>query len=240
MSEYERYQPISNNRVPLRGCLDTLALGLLLLISGAVLLVAVVTFGVYRTGEGFLGRVEQLFTAPQPTPVVDVRASVITQVRRVSELTTTVFVMETVANASKDRTLGPFTVGQTKLLYVAHGEVRAGVDLSQITPEDITVAGDTIVISLPPPRILDAKIDVGKSYVYDYEENFFAPPSPELQSVAEQTALQQIRAGACDADILQTANEEAELAIGSLLTAAGYANVTVLAQPPPVGECAPQ
>lgn len=221
-----------------RGCISAITSVLLLLIGATILLIVVVSFGVYQVGEGFFERVEQLFSEPQPTPAVDHRAVIVQQVRGVSELTTAIFVMQTVADAAKDRTLGPFTVGQTRLLYVAYGEVRAGVDLGEIKPEDVTVASDTIVISLPPPRIIDKKLDVEKSYVYDYQESLFAPPSPELQTWAEQYALQKIVAAACEGDILGMANEKAELAVGSLLGAAGYRNVTVLTVPPRPGECA--
>ncbi|HBY98692.1 MAG: DUF4230 domain-containing protein [Ardenticatenaceae bacterium] len=223
-----------------RGCVSAITSVLLLLLGGAILFIALVGFGIYQVGEGFFGRVEQLFRAPQPTPVVDTRSVVVQQIRGVSELTTAIFAMQAVADASKDRTLGPFTVGKTRLLYVAYGEVRAGVDLSQIKPEDVTVATDTIVITLPPPRLIDKKLDVDKSYVYDLQESLFAPPSPELQSRAEQNALRQIVAAACEDDILGIANQKAELAVGSLLHAAGYRNVTVLTQPPNRADCAMQ
>lgn len=237
----ESYSPPPDTAPPpgQRGCVSALTSILLLLIGGAILLTAVVGFGIYRVGEGFFGRVEQLFSEPQPTPAVDTRAVIVRQVRGVSELTTAIFAMQTVADASKDRTLGPFTVGKTTLLYVAYGEVRAGVDLSQIKPEDVTVANDTIVITLPPPTLIDKKLDVEKSYVYDYRESLFAPPSPELQSWAEQHALQQIVEAACEGGILEIANAKAELAVETLLTTAGYRNVTVLTQPPRPDECLP-
>lgn len=219
------------------GCLSALTSILLLVIGAAILLIVLLGFGVYRVGEGFLTRVEELFETPQPTPVVDTQAVVVRQVRGVSELTTAVFAMQTVADASKDRTLGPLTVGQTRLLYVAYGEVRAGVDLSEISREDVTVAGDTVVITLPPPKLIDKKLDIEKSYVYDYQESLFAPPSPELQSWAEKNALRQIVTAACEENILETANEKAVVAVEALLGAAGYQNVTVLTQPPAVGEC---
>jgi hypothetical protein len=55
---------------------------------------------------------------------------ILQQVRQASELTTAVFVMEAVVPTSQDRKIGEFVIATTKLLYIAHGEVRAGVDLN--------------------------------------------------------------------------------------------------------------
>ena len=54
-----------------------------------------------------------------------------------------------------DRKLGEFTVGKTNLLYVAYGEVRAGVDLEALETADVTTSetGDTeITLTLPSPE----------------------------------------------------------------------------------------
>lgn len=221
------------------GCVSALTSILLVLIGGAIFLVVFFAFGFYKVGEGFIGKMEGIFAAPQPTPVVDARAVIVKQVRQVSELTTALYGLQTVTDASKDRTLGPFTIGRTKLLYVAYGEVRAGVDLAELTPEDVQVISDTVIITLPPPRLLDKKIDVERSYVYDYQESFFAPPSPELQSWAEQYALVKIVEAACEQGVLETANEKAKTAVETLLELGGYRSVTVVTRPPRPENCQP-
>ncbi|MDX2231814.1 MAG: DUF4230 domain-containing protein [Leptolyngbyaceae cyanobacterium bins.349] len=172
---------------------------------------------------------------PQPSaPKVDVRSLVLQQVREASELTTAAFTMQAVVPTEQDATLGGFVVGKTKLLYIAHGEIKAGVDLSQITPQNVQVMGDRIQIQLPPPQILDKKIDVNHSQVYDYNRGMLGlgpDVGPELQVLAQQAALQKITAAACEEGILQKASDRAKLVVTQLLTTAGYPTVTVTAQP---------
>lgn len=206
----------------------------LVLIGGALLGVALMMLGLWQQGGRFFDTMGSLFDQPQPTPVVDIKSVVVRQIRGASELTTTVYGMETVAEASQDRALGGFVVGSTKLLYIAFGEVRAGVDLSQIGPEDVEVISDTIAIRLPPPIILDSKIDVTRSRVYDYDRGFLnlGPEAMGLQTEAEQQALAQIVASACAAGVLDEANEKAQVALTQLLSISGYRQITIVPQPP--------
>ena len=219
------------------GCLR-FSLALFLMALGAVLLVvALVGYGVYRQGQEFMSRATELFRQPQPTPVIDTRAVILRQVQGASELTTAIFSMEAIVAQSRDRTLGPFVIGQTKLLYVAYGQVRAGVDLSELKPEDVEVISDTVIIRLPPPQILDRKIDVERSYVYDFERGLLGPEDPDMQSRAERVALEKITQTACETGILEEANRRAELAVGALLQAAGFRDVRIITTPPPPGAC---
>lgn len=219
------------------GCLRWTG-GFLLVSIGAVLLaVAVIAFGLYQQGERFISRAEELFQQPQPTPVIDTQAVIVQQLQGASELTTAKFVMETVVSQSQDRTIGPFTVGETKLLYVAYGEARAGVNLDEIAEDDVTVVSDTVTVLLPPPTILDTSIDVDRSYVYDLQRSLLGPVDKELQSRAERFAKDKIKESACESDILGEANRNAEVAVRSLLGAAGFETVNVETQPPASGEC---
>jgi hypothetical protein len=73
--------------------------------------------------------------------------------------------MEAVVPTSQDRKLGEYVIGTTRLLYIAYGEVKAGVDLSELKADNVQIVNDTILLRLPPPRILDSKIDVNRSKV---------------------------------------------------------------------------
>lgn len=191
----------------------------------------------WRTGSSLMSRL----TAPQPPAQVDVRTVLVQQVRGASELTTAVFAMESVVPASRDRTLAGYTVGTTTLLYMAYGEVRAGVDLSDMTPQNIQVDGDQITVTLPPPQILDSKIDVARSSVYDYDRGFLGlgpDVAPELQQLAQTETLAKIVEAACRENLLDEANVRAELVVTQLLSTAGYGNVTVESQSADPAACA--
>lgn len=212
------------------------------IVTGSVVLVsAVALVGVLRSGSSFLDDVFARFSQPQPAPKIDMQPVLVQQLRNASELTTAVFAMQTVVPASRDRTFGGYTIGTTTLLYIAYGEVRAGVDLSALKPEDVQVNGDTISVRLPPPQILDSKIDVTRSKIYDYDRGFMGlgpDAAPELQEFAEQETLSQIKATACTQGVLQSANERAKLTVSQLLTTAGYATSTVETQAPLPETCA--
>jgi len=205
--------------------------------GGVVLVSAVALVGVWRSGSNLVDDFVARFSQPQPEPKIDMQPVLVQQLRNASELTTAVFAMQTVVPASRERTLGGYTIGKTTLLYIAYGEVRAGVDLSALRPEDVQINGtdNTISIRLPPPQILDTKIDVTRSKIYDYDRGFLGlgpDVAPELQEFAEQETLAQIVATACTQGVLQSANERAKLTIGQLLSTAGYNTSMVETQSP--------
>lgn len=211
------------------------------MITGSITTAALILgFGLWRGGDKFWNIVNALLTAPADAPQVDVKSIVVQQVRGASELTTAIFAMQAVVPTKRDRTFAGQTIGSTTLLYIGYGEVRAGVDLSQIQPADVQVSGTTINLRLPPPRLLDSKIDVNRSSVYDYDRGFLGlgpDAAPELQQQAQRQTLQSIVEAACSQGILQEANERAKLAVTQLLTTAGYPTATVETQPPASDAC---
>ncbi|MEM9165387.1 MAG: DUF4230 domain-containing protein, partial [Cyanobacteria bacterium P01_F01_bin.4] len=115
------------------------------------------------------------------------------------------------------------------------------IDLSALEEENVTVVNDSedlppsLQVTLPAPKILDSKLDVARSKVYDYNRGFLnlgPDRAPELQSLAQQEALRRIRQGACDQGILAMASERAEVTLRQLLSPLGYKNVTVTVTAP--------
>lgn len=213
---------------------------MLMATGGTVLISLVLGLGILRSGTRFFEGLNAIFNAPQPQPEVDVRTLILHQIRGASELTTSVFTMESVVPTRQDMKLANYTVGTTTLLYIAYGEVRAGVDLKDLKAEDVQVTNNTIQLRLPPPRILDSKIDVNRSSVYDYNRGFLGlgpDVGPQLQTLAQRETLKKIVAAACSQGVLKQANERAELVVEKLLNTAGYKQVQVKTQPPAPGTC---
>lgn len=202
--------------------------------TGGVLVALVLSSGVWQVGDRLVGTLQTLVNRPQPSPSVDVQSLVIQQIQSASDLTTAVYSMQAVVPTRQDAEIAGLVIGTTKLLYVAYGEVRAGVDLSQVTAENVRVEGDRIRLLLPPPRILTSQIDVNRSKVYDYDRGFLnlgPDTAPLLQSQAQQEALQQIVAAACNDGLLGKASDRARLVVSQLLKTAGYQTVQVDSQP---------
>lgn len=203
-------------------------------IGGAVICGAVLAAGLWYSGDRFLEGARIMLTPAPRAPEVDVRSVIVQQLRGASELTTAIFAMEAVVPAKSDRTLAGYVVGSTNLLYIAYGEVRAGVDLAEITVDNVQLGEGTVEIVLPPPQILDSKLDLSRSDVFDYNRGFLGlgpDNAPELQGLAQEQALYRIVEAACQEGILDEANRRARLTVAQLLTTTGFETVTVQTQP---------
>ena len=211
-------------------------------VGGAIMLASLAGLAFLRSGSQFMEGIKTAITPKPPEDTVDVRSVVVEQVRLASELTTAVFTMEAVVPAKSDRKLGEFTVGETNLLYIAYGEVSAGVDLGQIQPADVSASEEetTIRLVLPAPKIFNDYIDVDRSDVYDYDRGFLnlgPDRAPELQMLAEKEAKRKIKTAACDQDILKQANDRAEIVVSQLLKTAGFAQVIVETSGDSISDC---
>src|SRR6267143_7289719 len=81
-------------------------------------------------------------------------ATVLRQVQTLSQLVTVKYVMEKVVVLEDVKWFG-----ENRVLLVAHGIVKAGVDFSQLKPEDGKVSGTNVTIRLPPAQVTDAYLD---------------------------------------------------------------------------------
>ena len=203
---------------------------ILLGIGGINLIVLLIIFSVWRTSDRALNFISNLFK-PQPTELkINNSTLVVERLQNLQELTTTVETMEKIVPTSAARKLGDIPIATTRLLYIAKGKIRAGVDLGELTKEDIKIDRQTIEINLPTPEILDTKIDVNNSRVYDYDRGFLnlgPDVAPELQTLAQRNTLQEMVDAACEGGILNNANLKAKDSISLLLTNLGYSQVKV-------------
>lgn len=194
----------------------------LLFATGSGLVIILGTLLTINKNSDRLFKTIENILQPQPTELqIEESALLLKQIQKMQQLTTTTYNMETIVPTSADRTWGEnWTIGTTKLLYLAKGEVKAGIDLSQLTKEDVDVSKNKIAIVLPAAEILDSKIDVSNSRVYHYDRGFLnlGPDiAPQLQTLAQQKTLNKIVVSACDEGILKTASEEGQRAIAHFL-----------------------
>lgn len=139
-----------------------------------------------------------------PTPI-----AVVEQIKLLSELNTGISFVQTVVTVMEKSELFGISVGSAEILYVAAGQVRAGVDLSQITESDITSDG-VIRVRLPKAKILSSQLDIENSYAYDVRESFlFAPDTISLHSEAQKIALDRVVSAALKGGILKASADNA-------------------------------
>ena len=159
---------------------------------------------------------------PTPTIIVD-PATYINEVRALARLETIQYTVEKVVTAELGQGTFGFLMGD-KLLFIGHGTVIAGIDMSKLNPEDMRFENGVLRVKLPPAEIFIAALDNEKSRVYDRDTGAFAKPDINLETQARQIAEQEILKAALEDGILEQAQVNAEAYLLKFFSALGYPN----------------
>jgi hypothetical protein len=158
---------------------------------------------------------------------VENTTAVVQQVQTLSDLVTVKYVMQKVeiVDSPPDSTLGKFVQGDNRVLLLAQGIVKAGIDLKKLQPGDVTVSGKKISIRLPLPQITDAYLDDAQTKVIERTTGFLRLLDKDLEQVTRQNAVADIRRAAQESGILNDADERAKLELAAFLHETGYEQV---------------
>jgi Protein of unknown function (DUF4230) len=146
--------------------------------------------------------------------------TVVQQVQALSELVTVKYVVEKVIVLEDAK-----WYGQNRVLLLAHGIVKAGIDLRRIKPGDVKISGKKIVIVLPPPELTDAYLDERQTRVIDNTTGLLRTFDKDLETDARQNAVMDIRRAAVENGILKDASQRAQLELAVFLNKAGFEQV---------------
>jgi len=160
---------------------------------------------------------------PTPTILPD-PVTIVNEVKVLARLETIQYSVEKVVTAETGQEILGELFGD-RLLLIAHGVVIAGVDLSDLSRDDISISDGVVMVDLPDPEIFIATLDNQKSSVYDRETGLFRQGDPDLETLARQAAEQEIYQAAVEDGILQQANDNAEIFIERLLDDLGYEDI---------------
>jgi hypothetical protein len=219
------------------GCVSVL----LYLALGALAALLVVVYLSNQPGGGGIGNffpsVPDLRTIiVTPTPVIQSGAAVVQRIQRLSRLETAAYTVEQVIEVRQDSNvpvIGNILAGDA-LLLIAHGKVVAGVDLSQLSKDAVTISSDgrTITLRLPPAQVFSSTLDGDKTRVYSRARGVFAPDNKDLETQARQEAEQRILQAACEDGVLSRATEAADVSLQKFLGLLGYDQVVVVPSAP--------
>jgi hypothetical protein len=206
----------------------------------SILILAVLAAGVYfivqtirDTTEQVTGPFEQVEQANQalqtqvsqlmnPTPtIIPDPNTYINEVRALARLETIQYSVEKVITAEQSQGTFSFLFGD-RLLFVAHGIVIAGIDMAKIQPGDMQLTNGVLNVRLPAAEVFVAAIDNQKSYVYTRETGILTKQSVDLETLARQSAEQEIRNAAIQDGILEQAERNAEAFLLKFFNALGY------------------
>jgi hypothetical protein len=181
-----------------------------------VLLIALVIFCI-GLGAGLL--FTRMFSRSDSRPQRDT-ATIIKQVQTISELVTVKYVMEKVVVLEDVK-----WYGENRVLLVAHGVVKAGVDLGKLQPGDFRISQNQIVIRLPPAQITDAFLDDKQTHVIERSTGLLRVFDKSLEQTARQNAVDDISRAARLNGILKDATERAQFQLKVLLLQMGFDDV---------------
>lgn len=156
------------------------------------------------------------------------RAVVIKEMRSLQRLETASFTVEKIIDGgnSGSNIFSQFLFGD-KILLIAHGQVIAGFDLSQISEKDVEVKEQTIRLTLPKPQILVSTLDNTQTKVYDRTKGILNPGDKDLESKAREAAEKSIREAACEGGILKQASDNARKQLTAFLSALGFTQISI-------------
>lgn len=201
----------------------------ILAIALMVVLLVVLSFGLAR-----------LVKTSDPAVSAITREGVITEIRNLNRLTTVAFSVDTVITSQKQGNWYRLWQDKQKGLFVANGRVLAGVDLSKLTADDVTVTYSKqtdpkiapeahITIALPASELFEVYLD--NIQTYDWQTGLFGIVSndPEILNQAQIQGKKEVLNKACQGEIMKIAIKNAEEHIRGLFALTG-ASVEVHSQ----------
>jgi hypothetical protein len=199
---------------------------LLALVLGAVAL------GIFvrQAKSGAMGRIASLITG-RSTDIDASAPSVVEKIQRLNRLETVVYSLDTVVEGNKSSAVFPDLLAGDRLLMIVHGQTIAGVDMSQMKPDDVQIvespAGREIRVVLPPSKVFVTTIDNQHTRVYARSTGLLVPQDINLESETRAKAEQVLQQAALEDGILDAASKNAKSTVTAMLEGLGFEKVEV-------------
>ncbi len=153
-------------------------------------------------------------------------SALVTRVRELSRLETASMRVMHVSTVRQSRGVIPQALAGDELTFLAVGDVIAGIDLSQLTRDDVRLDPDgTIVMRLPPARVLVTRLDNNQSRVINRETGFLRHRDEHLESRVRARAEASIQREALNKGILTMAADNGEKKLAQFLLTVGFEKV---------------
>jgi hypothetical protein len=147
-------------------------------------------------------------------------ATVVKKVQTLSQFTTVKYTLEKVVVFDDAK-----WYGDSRVLLVAHGVVKAGLDLSQLGSNDIHIFGKKISMTLPRPRVSDVYLDDHRTQIVERSTGLLRAFDKDLEQNARTAAVEELRLGALQNGILNDAAERGRSQLMILLYQLGFTDI---------------
>lgn len=171
-------------------------------------------------------------------PRIQETQTLVRGIRGMASLVTACYCDEVVLTARKPRTVNAFGANlplpDDEVCIISHGKAQAGVDLTKLSDDALTLHGDTVMVALPAPELFEVILNPSDYEIFVEEGKW----SHEEVVAIERRARDVIRRDALAAGLLEKASESAARQVDRLLRSFGYREVIVVphALPLPAGE----
>jgi hypothetical protein len=203
------------------------------LLLAAMLGAAALAFFLRHATSGPMARIATLVTGRTTTVDTSVPA-VVERIQRLSRLETVVYSLDTVVEGERTTPLLPDILAGDKLLLIVHGQSIAGVDLTQLKPEDVQIDGasanrdgNSIHVTLPASQLFLTSLDEQHTRVYTRSTGLLVAADANLESDTRAKAQQQLQQAALSDGILDAARKNARATVTTLLYSLGFQHVDV-------------
>lgn len=187
-----------------------------MLISAGVALVVIFIFG------AILGVIFGRMLPQGALPQIGVTSTVIKQIQSLNELSTVRYTLEKVVILEDVK-----WYGGNRVVLVASGVVKAGVDLGKMSEKDIEISDEILTIKLPRAEVLDAYLKDRETQVLDRSTGLFREFDKDLEQEARKQAVGQMLVAAKKNGILTDADERAALQLQVFFGKLGFKEVRV-------------
>ena len=198
---------------------------LLALVLGAVALVLFLR----QAKSGAMGRIAGLITGRR-TSIVSA-PGVVERIQRLNRLETVVYSLDTVVEGNKSSAVLPDLLAGDRMLMIVRGQTIAGVDMSQMKPDDVQILENgnvrTVRIVLPPSQVFVTTIDNQHTRVYVRSTGLFVQADKDLESETRARAQAELQKAALEDGILDAASKNARSTVTAMLEGFGFQKVEV-------------
>lgn len=177
-----------------------------------ILVIAAIAGGVYYYRHFYQSEKEDI--------VIDKTATVVEEIRKISEFTSACYYEEMVLGYKKKK--------KDEMVLIANGKVRAGFDLSTIKADDVIINGDSLFVALEPAKIFDIIINPSGYDVFVEKGKW----SHNQMTTIKDDARNKLAANANAYGILDKATEFGTEKLSAVLKTFGYKEAIVSIKEP--------
>jgi hypothetical protein len=153
-------------------------------------------------------------------PAILNTSAILQQVQTLSQWVTVKYVLEKVIVLEDVK-----WYGENRVTLIAHGVVKAGINLQGLKAGDIKINGPKISLRLPSPGITDVYLDDHRTQVLDWNKGLLRAYDKDLEQQARAQAVSQLRDAALINGIIRESNERAQSQLMNLLHQLGFKEV---------------